>query len=92
MADLAAAVAVVEHATRAAFGYDKINYLMLMMVDPDVHFHVLPRYGGERRFADLSFLDAGWPGPPDLGAAATLPPELRTRLVRHLRENWRHGG
>jgi diadenosine tetraphosphate (Ap4A) HIT family hydrolase len=26
--------------------YDKINYLMLMMVDPHVHFHVLPRYAG----------------------------------------------
>src|SRR3990170_3968782 len=24
--------------------YDKINYLMLMMVDPHVHFHVIPRY------------------------------------------------
>ena len=32
-------------ATLSAFrAYDKINYLMLMMVDPDVHFHVLPRY------------------------------------------------
>ena len=26
------------------FNYDKINYLMLMMVDPKVHFHVIPRY------------------------------------------------
>lgn len=91
-AELKPAVTEIEATLSALWTYQKINYLMLMMVDPDVHFHVLPRYDGERRFADLSLRDAGWPGPPDLGAAATLPPELRTRLVRHLRENWRHGG
>ena len=32
-----------ETALAKAFHYDKINYLMLMMVDPDVHFHVIPR-------------------------------------------------
>ena len=29
--------------------YERINYLMLMMVDPHVHFHVIPRYSGEPR-------------------------------------------
>jgi diadenosine tetraphosphate (Ap4A) HIT family hydrolase len=24
--------------------YERINYTALMMVDPDVHFHVFPRY------------------------------------------------
>ena len=33
------------------FAPDKLNYLMLMMVDPDVHFHVLPRYAAARAFA-----------------------------------------
>src|SRR3546814_7047786 len=32
-----------EAGLRAFRPYDRINYLMLMMVDPDVHFHVLPR-------------------------------------------------
>ena len=27
----------------------RINYLMLMMVDPHVHFHVIPRYGQARQ-------------------------------------------
>jgi diadenosine tetraphosphate (Ap4A) HIT family hydrolase len=48
------------------FSFDKINYLMLMMVDPDVHFHVLPRYASPRFFAQSEFTDTGWPGPPDL--------------------------
>mgnify|MGYP003592893670 CR=1 FL=1 len=43
-ADLQVAVAGVERLLRAKVDYQKINYLMLMMVDPDVHFHVIPRY------------------------------------------------
>jgi len=91
-AELKPVVVAIEATLSALWTFQKINYLMLMMVDPDVHFHVLPRYGSERRFADLAFPDAGWPGPPDLQAAVTLSPDLRARLVRHLRENWRHGG
>mgnify|MGYP000964088017 CR=1 FL=1 len=45
---------------------------MLLMVDPDVHFHVIPRYAGSRQFRDLSFPDAGWPGVPALDAATAL--------------------
>lgn len=68
MADLATAIACVEGATRAAFRNDKINYLMLMMVDPHVHFHVLPRYASPPRFAGRDWPDSSWPGPPSLGA------------------------
>jgi diadenosine tetraphosphate (Ap4A) HIT family hydrolase len=39
--------------------YERINYLMLMMVDPHVHFHVLPRYAGERLFENTTFADKG---------------------------------
>jgi diadenosine tetraphosphate (Ap4A) HIT family hydrolase len=42
------------------------------MVDPHVHFHVLPRYDGERTGADLTAPDAGWPGQPDLAQAVKL--------------------
>lgn len=61
--------AVIEEGLKECFSYDKINYLMLMMVDPDVHFHVLPRYAEARTFSGRQFLDPGWPGPPDLGLA-----------------------
>ena len=40
-----------EAALQGFVRYQKINYLMLMMVDPDVHFHVFPRYEGTRQFA-----------------------------------------
>jgi diadenosine tetraphosphate (Ap4A) HIT family hydrolase len=71
-AELKAATSAIETALGKAVGYSKINYLMLMMVDPHVHFHVLPRYEGERSAAGLTVTDAGWPGQPDLGQAAKL--------------------
>lgn len=71
-AELKVATAAIEAALSKAVGYAKINYLMLMMVDPYVHFHVLPRYDGERSGAGLTVADAGWPAQPDLGQAVKL--------------------
>ena len=90
-AELREAVAGAESALSRAFGFERINYLMLMMVDPDVHFHVLPRYGSARKFAGVSFEDAGWPGPPRLdvvnaGAAAVI-----TDLVDEVKSCWPAG-
>ncbi|AJA07586.1 histidine triad (HIT) protein [Sphingopyxis fribergensis] len=68
-AELKVATAAAEAALTQAVGYAKINYLMLMMVDPHVHFHVLPRYDGERSGAGIAIPDAGWPGQPDLAQA-----------------------
>src|SRR5436190_15604642 len=34
-------IAEIETTLRAAVDYERINYLMLMMVDPNVHFHVI---------------------------------------------------
>ena len=47
-AEMATVTADVERSLKAAVHYEKINYLMLMMVDPHVHFHVFPRYEGQR--------------------------------------------
>ena len=58
-----------EAAWDAAFAPDKRNYLCLMMVDPHVHHHALPRFEGPRTFAGAERTDVGWPGPPDLSAS-----------------------
>jgi diadenosine tetraphosphate (Ap4A) HIT family hydrolase len=71
-AELAEIIPAIERALKLFCDYEKINYLMLMMVDPNVHFHVFPRYAGERRLDATSFADAGWPGPPDLKSAVAL--------------------
>ena len=87
-ADLSVAVAGIEAMLRRVVAYEKINYLMLMMVDRDVHFHVIPRYEGERTYDGVSFPDAGWPAVPNLGAAVDLGPEGAAKLAEVLRREW----
>lgn len=70
--------------------YERINYLMLMMVDPDVHFHVIPRYSQARSFAGAEFVDAGWPGPPDLKTGIDAEDILRAELLTALRTEWKN--
>ena len=43
-----------------------------MMVDPHVHFHVIPRYATSVVFDNINFADSGWPGLPDLSYAPTV--------------------
>lgn len=88
-ADMGDAVRSIETMLGALVGYEKINYLMLMMIDPDVHFHVLPRYAGERSHDGQVFADKGWPGAPDLGAAVDLGLEGAARLAAFLKQEWR---
>ena len=71
-AELARVTKSIEGALSEAIGYEKINYLMLMMIDPHVHFHVLPRYDGSREHGGIKVADAGWPGQSDLGQAVKL--------------------
>ena len=73
-AELGTVIPAIEKLLRKFVNYEKINYLMLMMVDPHVHFHVLPRYNGSRPWNGMTFTDAGWPGPPDLKSATALDP------------------
>ena len=73
--------------TVSRFGNQKINYLMLMMVDPHVHFHVIPRYASSVVFDNISFSDSGWPGIPDLTSAPTES-DAAARVRAALRETW----
>ena len=82
------AVSAIETGLADFCSYERINYLMLMMVDPNVHFHVIPRYSAAREWQGLTFSDEGWPGPPGLGSAQSLDPSqlrlLREDLKRHI--------
>ena len=74
----------IEQALHAFCAFEKFNYLMLMMVDREVHFHVIPRYSGSRIFEDAEFADHGWPGQPDLGKAVALTDEVAQRIRAQL--------
>lgn len=78
----------IETALREVVGYERINYLVLMTVDPDVHFHLIPCYSTARRFAGAEFPDTGWPGPPALEPAVVLDAPLRDALRARLVQAW----
>jgi diadenosine tetraphosphate (Ap4A) HIT family hydrolase len=70
----------------SAFAYEKVNYLMLMMADSHLHFHVIPRYGAPKLHGGLEWEDAGWPKAPemakthsDAGAASIVRNTLQTQ-------------
>ena len=88
-AEQADAVAAIERALAAFAAYERINYLMLMMVDPQVHFHVIPRYSGQRRWNRIDFPDQGWPGPPRLDTAVKLDDGQLRALVTEVAINFR---
>jgi diadenosine tetraphosphate (Ap4A) HIT family hydrolase len=78
------AIAAIERVLTEFCAYERINYLMLMMVDPNVHFHVIPRYSEARRWGGMEFPDAGWPGPPHLGGAVALGEGQLAQLASEL--------
>jgi len=83
------AIRSIEEMLATTFRYDKINYLMLMMVDPQVHFHVLPRYATAQTFEGVAFDDPGWPKAPALAHATEIDQRTRDLLRQRLRANWR---
>lgn len=87
-ADLATVTADIERVLRQAFDVRKMNYLALMMVDPHVHFHVIPRYSELRYFDGVSCADAAWPRPPDLSSTLSLTHAQMGALHAKLLATW----
>jgi len=85
-AALGGAIKQAEALLRDELRCDKVNYLMLMMVDPHVHFHVLPRYGQAPSFGGRGHPDMAWPGPPVLSNNLELPAAEFTQLRDRLRK------
>ena len=65
--ELAEIVGVIERTVQKCFDYQIMNYLMLMMVDHHVHYHVIPRYSSTKNFASKEWVDTGWPALPSMG-------------------------
>ena len=76
-ADFAKMVQTIEKTLLSAFSMDKMNYIMLMMVDLHIHFHVVPRYSITKTFDGIDYEDKGWPKPPVLDAT---PSETKTLI------------
>ena len=78
----------IERNLKAFRPFQKINYLMLMMVDREVHFHVVPRYDADQEFGGTVFRDPGWPAVPDLAAGPVLRDAQMASLVSELKRVW----
>ena len=67
-------------------GYERINYLMLMMVDPHVHFHVIPRYSESANGVASNFPTKAGPDRPISKSATDMSPSqinaLRNELAK----------
>jgi diadenosine tetraphosphate (Ap4A) HIT family hydrolase len=87
-AELAAVISDLETALRATFDPQKLNYLALMMVDPHVHFHVIPRYSSSREFEGSTFVDPAFPKPPDITVALPVTQPQMTALHAVLNAAW----
>lgn len=81
-------VADIEAILKKILEPQKFNYLMLMMVDPNVHFHVIPRYEKEKLFEGITFQDTGWPKLPDMGHSHEVNEEVQQKLIEKLKESW----
>jgi hypothetical protein len=81
--ELARVVSDIESALRDAVSFARINYMMLMMVDPND-----PRYEGERSAAGLTIADTGWPKLPVLGDAVELDAGQIETAVDWLKGYW----
>lgn len=67
---------------------EKFNYLALMMVDPNPHFHALPRYSKPIVRDGRSFEDPVFPRPPDLSLLNEVDAAQLELIRRHLAANW----
>lgn len=84
--DLNNIIKVIERTLEKAFNYDKINYLMLMMVDNHIHFHVIPRYKDKIFFTGVEWIDEGWPKVPVLSGEQTSK-ELLDDILKKIKES-----
>src|SRR5690554_6472994 len=91
-------VKVVEASLKKLFNYSKINYLMLMMVDNQVHYHVIPRYDKEISFDNMLWYDYGWPNLPELNkinnskkSEEILLHTLKETTKKYISENYKIG-
>ena len=86
--ELSIVTSQIENTLSKLFNYDKINYLLLMMRDKYVHFHVIPRYLNSREVLGTEFVDNAWPLPVDITKTLDISKEKFDELLQYIRQNW----
>ena len=83
--DIVRIAQIIEGTLKKAFNYKKMNYLMLMMVDLQVHYHVIPRYDQKIQFAENIWIDHDWPKPPTFSGEISGK-DILSKIVLRLKE------
>ena len=78
-------LAKAETIARSLYGAIRINAVCLMMQDPIVHFHILPRYDQPVERYGLFWRDEDWPTPP-VFRPVTTPDEVLQEIMNDLTE------
>ena len=86
--ELSVVTSHIEKTLSKLFEYDRINYLLLMMRDKYVHFHVIPRYASKREVIGMTFDDKTWPMPPDITKPLDISEGDIKALIELLKDNW----
>lgn len=66
----------------------RVNYLALMMVDPNPHFHAIPRYEESVSWSGIDFPDRTFPKPPDMMSGVALDGARLGDLAAHMKSAW----
>lgn len=75
--DLNNIIKIIEPTLKISFRCDVINYLMLMMLDKHVHYHIFPRYERSVEILGEVWKDESWPSVPQLGGEQLLSERLQ---------------
>ncbi|MBB5022843.1 HIT family protein [Desulfurispira natronophila] len=76
--EMLAMMQAAEHVAKKLFGAERINILCLMMQDPIVHYHILPRYSQPVEKFGCTWVDHDWPKPPNMTSVQTSDCTLKS--------------
>tara|TARA_Y100000768_G_scaffold382483_1_gene362913 strand:- start:2178 stop:2606 length:429 start_codon:yes stop_codon:yes gene_type:complete len=76
----------IEDTLTKVFSMEKINYLVLMMVDKHNHFHVIPRYSKPVKFHNQIYKDLDWPKPPNLMRKVDISDNILNKIIIQIQE------
>ena len=85
--DLSSILAIAENAAKQIYGAVRINVVCLMMQDPLIHFHIIPRYDNPLVRYNVEWVDNYWPGPPVFHALTTsedILKSVKTDIIDYL--------
>ncbi len=84
-------LAKAESMAKTLYGATRINAVCLMMQDPVVHFHILPRYDQPVERYGFFWRDEDWPAAPVFRPVTTpsgILDEIRTEITEWLNQNY----